>query len=250
MGSDCSGSEFFGIHNPGNWSAGKNGCCVVSDSPGGNVAGGDTFDAYYGGYLICESIGRSNIPIVAAAPKMLKALVAVRDAIAPWDVSLADEMAMIDRVITAATTPIAPVQSQPGTETAVQYEDIDQHDVFIVGDQYQAIDHFSERWLKVEMNIGCTRSQSSLRHVPCRRPVKQPTVESIAEQACDTEKEKPPAGIMPKKLWLESRRDDLYAAIARYQSSLCVVPIEWLEELLSLEREIQYEQCDIDCGCF
>lgn len=180
MGSDCLGSEFVGIHNPGNWSAGKNGYCIVSDAPGGNVPGGEQFDEYYGGYLICESIGRSNVPIVSAAPKMLKALVRVRDAIRGFDISMANDIKAVDEAIAAATTPMVPVQSQPIPDPGVKYEDINQHDVFIVGDQYQEIDHGSEKWTNVEMNLGWTRSQSSLWHVPCRRPVKQSPVEPVA----------------------------------------------------------------------
>lgn len=176
MGSDYRGSEFVGIHNPGNWSAGKNGSCVVSDAPGGTAFSGD-FDSYYGGYLICESIGRSNIPIVAAAPKMLQALVFVRESISGWNVSLATEIGAIDEAIAAATTPIAPVQSEP--------------------------------------------------------------VVQVAEPACETEKEKPPLGIVPVRLWIESRRDDIYAAVDRYREAEYVVPAHLLLQLASIEVFLQ-----------
>lgn len=176
--------EQVGIHNPGNWSAGKNGYCVVSDQIGGGVHGSDDVE-YYGGHMICESIGRSNIPIVTAAPRMLKVLVSVRKAMEPWDVSLADAMVSIDRVIAEATMPIPPVP------------------------------------------------------IP---PVPSPPVDSVAnpvsDPACDTDKAKPPLGVMPRYLWLESRRDDLYAAIFRYREAMLQVSTEWLFELAHLEREL------------
>jgi hypothetical protein len=47
-----------------------------------------------------------------------------------------------------------------------------------------------------------------------------------------------PIGIKPRFLWLGKRRSDLYEAIARYRAARYAVPIEWLEELIELEREI------------
>lgn len=173
MGSDYRGSEFVGIHNPGNWSAGKNGCCVVSDAPGFNAMSGE-FDSYYGGYLICESIGRSNVPIVAAAPKMLQALVRVRDAIRCFDITMADDIKAVDKVIAAATTPIAPVESV-----------------------------------------------------------------SVPEPVCETQKEKPPLGIVPVRLWIEARRDDIYAAVDRYREAEYVVSAHLLLQLASIEAFLQ-----------
>jgi hypothetical protein len=50
---------------------------------------------------------------------------------------------------------------------------------------------------------------------------------------------KPPLGIQPRHLWIESRRDELYSAINRYREHMKHVPTGWLSELLELEREIQ-----------
>lgn len=98
--------ELFGIHNQGNWSPAKNGGGVVSDQPGGGVGGSDDV-AYYGGYLIAESMGSSNIPIVAAAPKMLNALVAARNFVnCPLSAYKSTALAIINEAITAATTPL------------------------------------------------------------------------------------------------------------------------------------------------
>lgn len=165
--------ERIGIHNQGNWSASKCGQGVVSDQPGGGVPGSEHTE-YYGGYLICESIGRSNIPIVAAAPKMLQALVRVRDAISCFDITMANDIKAVDEAIAEATTPIPPVQSQP-----------------------------------------------------------------VAEPMCSTEKEKPPLGIVPVRLWIEARRDDIYAAVDRYRESEYVVPAHLLLQLASIEAFLQ-----------
>ena len=165
--------ERIGIHNQGNWSASKCGQGVVSDQPGGGVPGSEHTE-YYGGYLIAESIGRSNIPIVAAAPKMLQALVRVRDAIRCFDITMANDIKAVDEAIAEATTPIPPVQSQP-----------------------------------------------------------------VAEPMCSTEKEKPPLGIVPVRLWIEARRDDIYAAVDRYRESEYVVPAHLLLQLASIEAFLQ-----------
>lgn len=51
-----------------------------------------------------------------------------------------------------------------------------------------------------------------------------------------------PVGIIPRHIWLESRRDDIYEAIKRRRDSQLAPPLEWIEELLNLEREIQGRQ--------
>lgn len=51
-----------------------------------------------------------------------------------------------------------------------------------------------------------------------------------------------PVGIIPRRIWLESRRDDIYEAIKRRRDSRLAPPLEWIEELLNLEREIQGRQ--------
>lgn len=48
-----------------------------------------------------------------------------------------------------------------------------------------------------------------------------------------------PIGITPRYLWLEQRRDDLYAAIRRYRDAFISPSVQWLEELLELERYLQ-----------
>ena len=149
--------ERIGIHNQGNWSASKCGQGVVSDQPGGGVPGSEHTE-YYGGYLIAESIGRSNIPIVAACPKMLKALIGIRRKIM-CSVGMGEEMTLIDEAIAAATTPMVPVQSQPIPDPDVKYEVIDQHDVFIVGDQYLLYRGIDAVWEEVSSEIGKTKSQ-------------------------------------------------------------------------------------------
>lgn len=300
--------EQIGVHNQGNWSAGKCGGCVVSDQAGGGVPGSDEVE-YYGGYLICESIGRSNIPIVSAAPNMLKALVAACNFFnVPVLMSKAALLVLIKEAIAAATTPIPPVQSQPVPEPVVKYEDIDQHDIFIDGDQYLQYCGNDAVWHDVCSEIGKTKSQSLLHGYHCRRPVKQSPVEPVAsamavidvgegyrkvgddedlcacdeyasvgsdgtfrswqvihielgvpksksgwhtylvrrhefvmpaKPACETKNEKPPLGIVPARLWIEARRDDIYAAIDRYRAAQYVVPAHLLLQLGAIEAFLQ-----------
>lgn len=42
--------------------------------------------------------------------------------------------------------------------------------------------------------------------------------------------EKPPIGLMPKRMWQEQRLNDLNDAIDRYEKAKCEVPVEWLYE--------------------
>ena len=49
----------------------------------------------------------------------------------------------------------------------------------------------------------------------------------------------PPVGIEPRFLWLERRRDNLYLAVQRYRDATLAPNIEWLEEIVSIEKEIQ-----------
>ncbi len=53
---------------------------------------------------------------------------------------------------------------------------------------------------------------------------------------------KPPIGLMPRKLWLEQRFDNVRAAIDRYIIAGQRVPPEWWEERDILALEIaEYE---------
>jgi hypothetical protein len=65
------------------------------------------------------------------------------------------------------------------------------------------------------------------------------SVEPVAEPVCEIEKAKPPLGIKPERLWLESRRDDIYAAITRYRDAGYAVPVHWLNELCAIEGILQ-----------
>lgn len=49
---------------------------------------------------------------------------------------------------------------------------------------------------------------------------------------------KPPIGVMPRKLWLETRIQDLGRAIYEYTQAKIYEPVnEWLEELQGLVEE-------------
>lgn len=58
---------------PGPWRKGHNDDSVVSDHPV-RETGDDDHVAYYGGYLIAESISQKNIPLIAKAPEMYERL--------------------------------------------------------------------------------------------------------------------------------------------------------------------------------
>lgn len=60
-------------HTPGPWKVGKGSWVISENSEGINVSGGTGEEAckYYGGNLICESVGNSNAHLIAAAPDML-----------------------------------------------------------------------------------------------------------------------------------------------------------------------------------
>lgn len=64
-------------HTPGEWRQGTTPTTVVSDSGDGlTIPGsyGEDNVRIYGGNLIAESVSPNNVPIIAAAPKMKRAL--------------------------------------------------------------------------------------------------------------------------------------------------------------------------------
>jgi hypothetical protein len=57
--------------------------------------------------------------------------------------------------------------------------------------------------------------------------------------------QKPPIGIMPRKMWDEIRRTELVKAIARYNSANKPVPHEWVIEYLELAKsELEGQEWD------
>ncbi len=63
-------------HNPGPWRASTQSDAVVADTAICEVRGADDI-AYYGGYLIAESVARRNQPLIIAAPKLLATLIEI-----------------------------------------------------------------------------------------------------------------------------------------------------------------------------
>lgn len=59
-----------------NWSKGKTGGCIITDSKDGfNKITGHMEVSYYGGIMVCESISREkDVALISAAPDMLEAL--------------------------------------------------------------------------------------------------------------------------------------------------------------------------------
>lgn len=60
-------------HTPGPWRVGKDYGAIVADVPTDGPNGADHVEAY-GGYLVCESVARKNMPIIIAATDLLAAL--------------------------------------------------------------------------------------------------------------------------------------------------------------------------------
>lgn len=65
-------------HTGGEWKSGKIAGTVVSDKPAPGMLGGD-YSEYYGGYLIAESIAKSNVPVLSAALDLFAACLAIVD---------------------------------------------------------------------------------------------------------------------------------------------------------------------------
>lgn len=54
----------------------------------------------------------------------------------------------------------------------------------------------------------------------------------------DAVKQKPPLGVMPRKIWLENRLEELRAAISRYEAENRKVAVEWRIEEATISREL------------
>jgi len=57
--------------------------------------------------------------------------------------------------------------------------------------------------------------------------------------------QKPPIGIMPKKMWDEIRMEGLADAINRYSEAKTSVPYEWVLEYTGLTNQYS-KRCDLD----
>ncbi len=68
-------------HTPGPWRAGKDYGAIVANVPTDGPNGADHVEAY-GGYLVCESVARKNMPIIIAATDLLEAVKSARDVLA------------------------------------------------------------------------------------------------------------------------------------------------------------------------
>lgn len=56
---------------------------------------------------------------------------------------------------------------------------------------------------------------------------------------CRPRRAAPPIGIMPTKLWLEHRCDDILEAMERYRRFKYIIPADWAEELAGHLRTIK-----------
>lgn len=58
-------------------------------------------------------------------------------------------------------------------------------------------------------------------------------------RAVNNKKVKPPIGLIPKRLWLSMRFNDIKSAIERYMADNHTIPIEWIEEYNELADLIE-----------
>lgn len=115
------------------------------------------------------------------------------------------------------------------------YRSIKDDEVFIAGDEFDNNnDRSNPCWLDVEANIGIVRRFTRLTAYRCRRKI-----ESVTPCIDVLKRQKPPLGLMPRKLWLEQRRDGIYDAIARSRAAGEDVNRDWLSELVDLEYDLQ-----------
>lgn len=57
-----------------------------------------------------------------------------------------------------------------------------------------------------------------------------------------TETKKPPIGLVPRKVWLWERADDITRALDRYNCEEKLPPDEWLEELRNIYRQLDHQR--------
>ncbi len=51
---------------------------------------------------------------------------------------------------------------------------------------------------------------------------------------------KPPLGVMPRKIWENDRQLNLLAAMARYVEEYIPIPQDWMQELNELNRRAEF----------
>lgn len=56
---------------------------------------------------------------------------------------------------------------------------------------------------------------------------------------CSPRRVSPQIGIMPTKLWLENRVDDILEAMERYRRCKYIIPADWADELAGHLRAIK-----------
>lgn len=71
-------------HTPGPWRAGETGGAVVADHQISEVSGSEDVE-YYGGHLVAESIAARNVPVIAAAPDLLKVAISAYHALKSYE---------------------------------------------------------------------------------------------------------------------------------------------------------------------
>lgn len=118
----------------------------------------------------------------------------------------------------------------------VGYRIVGQDETLIAGDEYW--NKLYSDWDQLNSEVGKQKQVSCLSQYRVRRCVVNDGDPVDAEFEV-LEQQKPPLGLMPRQIWLENRRDDIYDAIARYRASGKDVSRDWLNELLDLDNEMR-----------
>jgi len=117
------------------------------------------------------------------------------------------------------------------------YREVGDDEVLVVGDQY----FNSGKWWAVSVYRTVRKAESTVSIFVVRRKAEEDVTDGLEEIVADevTDRQKPPLGLMPRQMWLENRRDDIYDAIARYRTAGKDVSRDWLNELLDLDNEMR-----------
>lgn len=123
--------------------------------------------------------------------------------------------------------------NRPSDHTLRFYESIlaeicGRHDIPVAGVRFQEVKRKFPQIDSVESDPWWKKKSWQFPHKP-----------TSVEFTRESKAEKPPLGLMPQKIHLELRRDEIQAAIDRYIDAGSIIPREWTDELLSIDIRLR-----------